>query len=59
MNESTMRTLLLVNLILWFVVALASTVIAHGTGMLLGGAGFQGSLCAYLIQRHTRRSMGQ
>ena len=57
MNDSLLRNLLLANLVLWFIVALASTVIAHGTGMLLGGAGFQGSLCAYLIQRHSRKSL--
>ncbi|WP_189090493.1 hypothetical protein [Deinococcus ruber] len=58
MNESTWKWLLLANLIVWFLVALFSTIVAHGTGTLLGGAGFQGSLCAYLIQRHTRRSLG-
>ena len=57
MNDQTLKTILLVNLIIWFLVALGALITAHGTGLLLGGAAFNASLAAYLIQRHTRYTL--
>ena len=57
MNDQTLKTILLVNLVIWFLVALGALITAHGTGLLLGGAAFNASLAAYLIQRHTRYTL--